>query len=107
VVKSFVVRRREGVARTLPVFEVLEFQVMVAQYLPDKGQLLIHYFNWYSNKERGLRNKMGRAFLRLCVMEKVRTILYFFTGWSRSNIGSLHVFMQFCLIFKAMLAKLC
>jgi hypothetical protein len=33
----------------------------VTQHIPDKGQYLIHYFGWYSNKERGMRKKREPA----------------------------------------------
>ncbi|HQG44512.1 MAG TPA: transposase [bacterium] len=50
-------RLREGVSRNFQVFDALEFLAEVTQHIPDKGQHLIHYFGWYSNKERGLRKK--------------------------------------------------
>ncbi len=50
-------RLREGVSRNFQVFDALEFLAEVTQHIPDKGQHLIHYFGWYSNKERGMRQK--------------------------------------------------
>ncbi len=50
-------RLREGVLRNSQVFDALEFLAEVTQHIPDKGQHLIHYFGWYSNKERGMRRK--------------------------------------------------
>jgi len=50
-------RLREGVSRNFQVFAALEFLAEVTQHIPDKGQHLIHYFGWYSNKERGMRKK--------------------------------------------------
>jgi len=48
---------REGMSRNFQVFDPLEFLAEVTQHIPDKGQHLIHYFGWYSNKERGIRKK--------------------------------------------------
>ena len=54
-------RLREGMARNFQVFETLEFLAEVTQNIPDKGQHLIHYFGWYSKKERGIRKKKEPA----------------------------------------------
>jgi hypothetical protein len=54
-------RLREGTARNFQVFDPLVFLAEVTQHIPDKGQHLIHYFGWYSNKERGMRKKKEPA----------------------------------------------
>jgi hypothetical protein len=49
-------RLREGMARNFQVFDPLVFLAELT-HIQDKGQHLIHYFGWYSNKERGVRKK--------------------------------------------------
>jgi hypothetical protein len=54
-------RLRQGVSRNFQVFEALEFLAEVTQHIPNKGQHLIRYFDWYSNKKRGVRKKKKAA----------------------------------------------
>ena len=54
-------RLRQGVSRNFQVFEPLEFLAEVTQHIPNKGQHLIRYFGWYSNKKRGVRKKKKAA----------------------------------------------
>jgi len=44
-------------SRNFQVFDALEFLAEVTQHIPNKGQHLIHYWGWYSNKKRGMRKK--------------------------------------------------
>lgn len=48
-------------SRNFQVFEPLEFLAEVTQHIPNKGQHLIRYFGWYSNKKRGVRKKKKAA----------------------------------------------
>ena len=48
---------KNGVARNFQVFDPLDFLAEVTQHIPEKGEHLIRYYGWYSNKSRGLRNK--------------------------------------------------
>lgn len=54
-------RLRQGVSRNFQVFEALEFLAEVTQHIPNKGQHLIRYFGWYSNKKRGVLKKKKAA----------------------------------------------
>ena len=44
-----------GISRNFEVFEPLDFLAEVVQHIPDKGDHLINYYGWYSNKKRGMR----------------------------------------------------
>ena len=44
-------------SRNFQVFEPWQFLAEVTQHIPDKGQHKVLYFGFYSNKQRGLRNK--------------------------------------------------
>jgi hypothetical protein len=48
---------KAGTMRNFQVFEPLEFLAEVTQHIPEKGQHQILYFGFYSNKQRGMRNK--------------------------------------------------
>ena len=42
------------------VFDALCFSAEITQHVPDKGEHLIRYYGWYSNKSRGMRAKAER-----------------------------------------------
>lgn len=48
-----------GSRRNFEVFDPLEFLAAVTQHIPNKGEHLINYYGWYSNKSRGLRRKQS------------------------------------------------
>ena len=48
---------KAGTLRNFQVFDPLEFLAEVTQHIPEKGQHQILYFGFYSNKQRGMRNK--------------------------------------------------
>ncbi len=48
-----------GLARNFQLFEPLDFLAELTQHIPNKGEHLIRYYGWYSNKSRGLRAKQG------------------------------------------------
>ena len=48
-----------GVARNFQLLEPLDFLAELTQHIPNKGEHLIRYYGWYSNKSRGLRAKQG------------------------------------------------
>ena len=52
---------KNGVKRNFQVFDPLDFLAEVTQHIPEKGEHLIRYYGWYSNKSRGLRAKNENA----------------------------------------------
>ncbi len=54
-------RLKPGASRNFQIFEPLEFLAEVTQHIPDKGQHQVHYFGYYSNKSRGLRQRSGQV----------------------------------------------
>lgn len=50
-----------GNPRIFEIFEPLDFIATVTQHIPDKGEHQIHYYGWYSNKNRGLRKSTQAA----------------------------------------------
>jgi hypothetical protein len=44
-----------GPSRNFQVFDPLDFLAEVTQHIPDRGEHLIRYYGWYSNKSRGQR----------------------------------------------------
>ena len=53
----------EGIPRNHEIFEPLDFLAEVTQHIPDKGEHQIRYYGHYSNKSRGMRQKVQRAAL--------------------------------------------
>jgi len=46
-----------GPKRNFQILSPLDFLAEFTQHIPPKGLHLIHYYGWYSNKARGLRQK--------------------------------------------------
>lgn len=49
---------RAGVKRNFQILSPLDFLAEFTQHIPPKGSHLIRYYGWYSNKSRGMRNKV-------------------------------------------------
>jgi len=41
-----------GTSRNFQVFDPLDFIAEVTQHVPNKGEHLVRYYGWYSNKSR-------------------------------------------------------
>ena len=46
-----------GTSRNFQIFSPLEFLAELTQHIPNKGDHMIHYYGYYSNKNRGMRLK--------------------------------------------------
>ena len=46
-----------GIPRNFEIFDPLDFLAEVTQHIPNKGEHQLRYYGWYSNKQRGERNK--------------------------------------------------
>jgi hypothetical protein len=44
-----------GIPRNFEVFDPLDFLAEVTQHIPNKGEHMIRYYGFYSNKSRGMR----------------------------------------------------
>lgn len=53
----------EGIPRNHEIFEPLNFLAEMTQHIPNKGEHQFRYFGWYSNKSRGMREKLLRETL--------------------------------------------
>ena len=40
-------------------FDALDWLAQLATYIPNKGEQMVRYYGFYSNKSRGLRKKAG------------------------------------------------
>lgn len=47
--------------RNFEVFSPLEWLAALCVHIPDKGQHLLRYYGYYSNKSRGMREKKGEG----------------------------------------------
>ena len=50
-----------GASRNFQVFEPLDFIAELTQHIPEKGEHLVRYYGWYSNKSRGVGAKRDRG----------------------------------------------
>jgi hypothetical protein len=48
---------QSGPKRNYQILSPLDFLAEFTQHIPPKGSHLIRYYDWYSNKARGMRNK--------------------------------------------------
>jgi hypothetical protein len=46
-----------GIPRNFEMYGPLDFLAEVTHHIPNKGELQIRYYGWYSNKKRGLQQK--------------------------------------------------
>ena len=53
----------QGIPRNHEIFEPLDFLSEMTQHIPDKGEHQIRYYGFYSNKSRGMRQKVLREAL--------------------------------------------
>jgi len=53
----------QGIPRNHEIFDPLDFLAEVTQHIPNKGEHQFRYYGWYSNKSRGMREKVLRAAL--------------------------------------------
>jgi hypothetical protein len=53
----------EGIPRNHEIFEPLDFLAEMTQHVPNRGEHQIRYYGWYSNKSRGVRQKLLKAAL--------------------------------------------
>ena len=54
-------------------YHPLDFLAYVSFHIPDKGEQLLRYYGWYSNKSRGLRKKDRRQPSPIPPVEEVLT----------------------------------
>jgi hypothetical protein len=52
---------RPGIRRNYQVFDPLDFLACVTQHIPNKGDHLLRYYGWYSNKKRGMRKSKAEG----------------------------------------------
>ncbi len=43
--------------RNFEVFPATDFLAAITQHIPDKGAQMVRYYDWYSNKMRGVRHR--------------------------------------------------
>ncbi len=48
---------KAGAKRNFEIFKPLDFLAEVTQHIPNKGEHQLRYYGFYSNKQRGMRNK--------------------------------------------------
>ena len=46
-------------AKTTKTFDALDWLAQLVSHIPNKGEQMVRYYGFYSNKSRGLRKKAG------------------------------------------------
>ena len=52
-------RSKDG--RTSKTFDALDWLAQLVTHIPNKGEQMVRYYGYYSNKSRGMRKKAGSA----------------------------------------------
>jgi hypothetical protein len=63
-----------GIPRNFEVFDPLDFLAEVTQHIPNKGEHQIKYYGFYSNKNRGLREKEKKPVVSAGLPEPPETV---------------------------------
>ncbi len=77
-------RLNPSLGRNFEVFDPLEWIAALTVHIPDKGEHMLRYYGYYSNKSRGMRAKRGTACptSRLIVQELDDALKSYRRRWS-------------------------
>ena len=53
-------RHRSGNGNTKETFDALEWLALLTTHIPNRGEQMVRYYGYYSNKCRGMRKKEGK-----------------------------------------------
>ena len=73
-----------SLGRNFQVFDPLEWIAALAVHIPDKGEHMLRYYGYYSNKSRGMRAKRDKRSLssRVIVQELDDSPKFYRQRWS-------------------------
>jgi hypothetical protein len=64
-------------------FDALDWLAQLATHIPNKGEQMVRYYGFYSNKSRGLRKKAGTDDAVLALIESEVSSKEFRKNWAR------------------------
>jgi hypothetical protein len=74
-------RSKDG--RTSKTFEALDWLAQLVTHIPNKGEQMVRYYGYYSNKSRGMRKKAGTDDQVPALVESNLSCTAFRRNWAR------------------------
>ena len=69
--------------RTSKTFEALDWLAQLVTHIPNKGEQMVRYYGYYSNKSRGMRKKVGMDDQVPALVESAVSSTAFRRNWAR------------------------
>jgi hypothetical protein len=69
--------------RTSKTFEALDWLAQLVTHIPNKGEQMVRYYGYYSNKSRGMRKKAGTDDQLPALVESAVSSTAFRRNWAR------------------------
>ena len=70
-------------AKTTKIFDALDWLAQLVTHIPNKGEQMVRYYGFYSNKSRGLRKKAGTDDAVPALIESEVSSKEFRKNWAR------------------------
>lgn len=64
-------------------FDALDWLAQLTTHIPNRGEQMVRYYGYYSNKSRGIRKKAGKDDILPALIEPVLTSRAFRKNWAR------------------------
>ena len=74
-------RSKDG--RECKTFEALDWLAQLVTHIPNKGEQMVRYYGYYSNKSRGMRKKAGIDDQVPALVESAVSSIAFRRNWAR------------------------
>lgn len=65
------------------VFDALEWLAAMCSHVPNKGEQMVRYYEYYSNVSRGKRKKQNQDGLIPCILEPEESSKEYRKNWAR------------------------
>ncbi len=85
-----------GNGRSSKTFDALDWLAQLTTHIPNRGEQMVRYYCYYSNKTRGMRRKSGAKEEVPALMEPVLTSAAFRKNWARLIQKIYHVDPLLC-----------
>ncbi len=76
-------RHRSGNGNTKKTFDALDWLALLTTHIPNRGEQMVRYYGYYSNKSRGMRKKQGKDDVVPSLIESDISPSAFRKDWAR------------------------
>jgi|LGVE01.1.fsa_nt_gb hypothetical protein len=76
-------RHRSGNGKTKETFDALDWLALLTTHIPNRGEQMVRYYGYYSNKSRGMRKKQGKDNAVPALIESDVSPSAFRKNWAR------------------------